>query len=230
MPQEPAPADPGRGMPPFGAQPEPDHWEPVITRPDPMPPDEWEALLAASLDEVEPPEDGEEHLDPEDSVLPPDEDLAVIEDETDRFAAECFAEAQCLGQPETAELAGASAASEARRRGPRGPGLPGSADLVPGTSGGPAGGFGAGQCLDLAPGSASLHGFIETAVASGRLGEASEDEIIGLITAADRAEAAVCYLKHAAATELIRRRPAPGCVPAGSSGCRTTTWTRPATK
>jgi hypothetical protein len=53
MPQEPAPADPGRGMPPFGAQPEPDHWEPVITRPDPMPPDEWEALLAASLDEVD---------------------------------------------------------------------------------------------------------------------------------------------------------------------------------
>jgi hypothetical protein len=84
-------------------------------------------------------------------------------------------------------------------------------------SGGPAGGFGAGQCLDLAPGSARLHSFIETDVDSGRLGEASEDEIIGLITAADRAGAAVCYLKHAVATELIRRRPAPGCTLAGPS-------------
>src|ERR1700733_12708165 len=55
-------------------------WEPVTTRPDPMSPGEWEALLAASLDEVEPPgDDGEEHLDPEGCVLPPDEDLAVIE-------------------------------------------------------------------------------------------------------------------------------------------------------
>jgi hypothetical protein len=176
-----------------------------------MSPDEWEALLAASLDEIEPPEDGEEYLDPEDSVLPPDEDLAVIEAETDRFAAERFADAQYVARAETAELAGASAASEARKRGPRGPGLLGSADQVPGVSGGPAGGFGAGQCLDLAPGSASLHGFIETAVDSGRLGAASDDEIIGLITAADRAEAAVCSLKHAAAAELIRRRPAPGC-------------------
>ena len=52
---------------------------------------------------------------------------------------------------------------------------------------------------------------------SGRLGEASADEIIGLITAADRAEAAICYLKHAAATELIRRRPAPGCTLTGPS-------------
>ena len=50
-----------------------------------------------------------------------------------------------------------------------------------------------------------------------RLGEASEDEIIGLITAADRAEAAACSLKHAAAAELIRRRPAPGCTLAGPS-------------
>jgi hypothetical protein len=157
-----------------------------------MSPAEWEALLAASLDETEPPEDGDEHLDPEGSVLPPDEDLTVIEDQTGRFAAERFAEAQYLAQAETAELAGESAASEARKRGPRGPRLPGSAGLVPGMSGGPAGGFGTGQCLDLAPGSAALHGFIETAVDSGRLGAASEDEIIGLITAADRAEAAAC--------------------------------------
>jgi hypothetical protein len=176
-----------------------------------MLPGEWEALLAASLDEPEPPEDGEEHLDPEGSVLPPDEDLGAIEAEAARFAAERLADERYLARPETAELAGMVAADQARKRGPRGPGLPGSAELVPGVSGGPAGGFGAGQCLDAAPGSAILHGFTETAVDSARLGQASEDEIIGLITAADRAETTACYLKHAAAAELIRRRPAPGC-------------------
>jgi hypothetical protein len=187
-------------------------WEPVITRPDPMSPGDWEAVLAVGLDEVEPPGDDDEgYLDPEGSILPPDEDLAAVEAEADRFAAEHCADARYLVRAETAELAGRVAADQARQRGPRGPGLPGSADLVPGVSGGPAGGFGAGECLDAAPGSAALHAFIETAVDSGRLGEASEDEVIGLITAADRTEAAACALKHAAAAELIRRRPAPGC-------------------
>jgi hypothetical protein len=190
-------------------------WEPVITRPDPMSPAEWEALLTASLDEIEPPGDGEEHLDPEGSVMPPDEDLAAIEAETDRFAAERAADAVYLARAETAELAGRVAADQARKCGPRGPGLPGSADLAPGTSSGPAGGFGAGECLDTAPGSAVLHGFAETAVDTARLGEASDDEVIGLITAADRAEAAACAVKHAAAAELIRRRPAPGCARQG---------------
>ncbi len=177
---------------------------------------EWEALLAASVDETEPPgDDDEEHLDPEGSVLPPDEDLGMIETETDRFAAERWADERYLAGAETAELAGQVAADQARKRGLRGPGLPGSIGLVPGTSSGPAGGFGSGECLDTAPGSAILHGFIETAVDSGRLGEASEDEIIGLITAADRSEAAACAVKHAVAAELIRRRPAPGCVLAG---------------
>jgi len=187
----------------------------AFTRPDPMSSDEWEALLAASLDEVEPPEDGEEHLDPEGCVLPPDEDLAALEAETDRFAAEHAADAVYLAQAETAELAGRVAADQARKRGPRGPGLPGSGEVIPGISAGPAGGFSAGECLDTAPGSAVLHAFLETAADSGRLSEASEDEVIGLITAADRAEAAACAVKHAAAAELIRRRPAPGCTLTG---------------
>jgi hypothetical protein len=136
-----------------------------------MSPAEWEALLVASVDEVEPPgDDDEEYLDPEGSVLPPDEDLAAIEAETDRFAAECWADGRYLAEAETAELAGQVAADQARKRGPRGPGLAGSVGLVPGTSSGPAGGFGSGECLDTAPGSAILHGFIETAVDSGRLG------------------------------------------------------------
>ncbi len=179
---------------------------PVITRPDPMTFEEW---LAADLDEDEPPdEDG--FLDLEDSELPWDEDLAAITAEAGRIAAERAADAAWLAQPGTAELAGAVLADEARKRGPRGPGLPGSAERVPGVSSGPAGGFGAGEGLDTAPGSAALHGFIEKAVDSERLAEASDDEVIGLICAADRAEAAACSLKHAAVAELIRRRPAPG--------------------
>jgi hypothetical protein len=171
------------------------------------------------LDEDEPPGDeDEEYLDPEGCVLPPDEDLAVIEAEAARIAVERAADAACFAREETAELAGRVAAGQARKRGPRGSGLPGSAELIPGGSGGPAGGFGSGECLDAAPGSAVLLGFIETAVDSGRLGEASEDEIIGLITAADRAEASACARKHAAAAELIRRRRAPGCRPQGPSG------------
>ena len=195
---------------------QPDRREPVITRPDPMSPAEWEALLAASRDEVEPPgDDDEEYLDPEGCVLPPDEDLAAIEAEAARFAAEHAADAVYLAREETAELAGQVAADQARKRGPRGPGLPGSADRVPGRSGGPAGGSGPGM-PGCRAGSAALHGFLETAVDSGPAGRGqSDDEIIGLITAADRAEASACYLKHAAAAELIRRRPAPGCTLAG---------------
>src|SRR5690242_10327763 len=208
MPRVPAPADPGRGVPRSGERPEPECWEPVITRPDPLSLEEW---LASDSDDVEPPDFCEDDLDPEGSGLPWDEDLAAIVAETDRIAAERAADAEFLARAETAELAGAMLADEARRRGPRGPGLPGSAERVPGVSSGPAGGFGAGECLDVAAGSAALHGFVERAVGSGaRLAEASDDEVIGLLTAADRVEASACYLKHAAVAELLRRRPAPG--------------------
>src|ERR1700742_2875972 len=79
-------------------------WEPVITRPDPMSPGEWEALLAASRDEIEPPgDDDDEYLDPEGSVLPPGEDLAAIEAEAGRFAAEHAADAEFIARAEAAE-------------------------------------------------------------------------------------------------------------------------------
>ncbi len=51
--------------------------------------------------------------------------------------------------------------------------MPGPAERIPGVSSGPAGGFAAGECLDVAAGSAALHGFIEKAADSGRLAEAS---------------------------------------------------------
>ena len=71
MPREPAPADPGRdesrpGTPPGPGQApppgEPD-WEPVITRPDPMPAGEWQAWLDHLAEEDEP-FDPEEYADP----------------------------------------------------------------------------------------------------------------------------------------------------------------------
>jgi len=217
MPRDPAPANPGRGMPRPGAQPEPGHagpdspgpggWVPVITRPDPVSLEEW---LSWDVEEDEPPDFDEDDLDPEDSALPWDEDLAAIVAETDQIARERAADAAYMGRPQTAELAGAVLADEARKRGPRGPGLPGSAERIPGVSSGPAGGFGAGECLDTAAGSAALHGFVEKAVDSGRLAEASDDEIVGLVTAADRVEASACSLKHVAVAELLPRRPAPG--------------------
>jgi hypothetical protein len=181
----------------------------VITRPDPVSLEEW-LSWDVDEDEDEPPDFDEDDLDPEGSGLPWDEDLAAIVAETDQVMAERAADAACLACPGTAELAGAVLADEARKRGPRGPGLLGSAERVPGVSSGPAGGFGSGECLDTAAGSAALHGFIEKAVRSGRLAEASDDEIVGLICAADRAEASACSLKHAAVAELLRRRPAPG--------------------
>ena len=140
MPPRPVPANPGRRVSRPGAQPEPDYWEPVITRPDPVSLEEW---LAADLNEEEPPGFDEDDLDPEGSALPWGEDLAALVAETDQVMAERAADAAFLARPGTAELAGAVLADEARRRGPRGPGLPGSAERVPGVSAGPAGGFGA---------------------------------------------------------------------------------------
>ena len=43
----------------------------------------------------------------------------------------------------------------------------------------------------------------------------SDDELLGIICAADRCEAAASALKHTAVAALIRRRPASGCPPQG---------------
>jgi len=141
--------------------------------------------------------------------MPWDLDVAAIWAETGELAAADAADAENLAR--RGDLA-ALAAADAGLRGRRGPGQPGSARRVPGCSGSPAGGFGTGQSLDVAPGGSALLGFAErVADDQGRLGAATDDEIVGLICALDRAEASACALKHAAAAELIRRRPAPGC-------------------
>ncbi len=161
------------------------------------------------LDEDEPPGPDEEYDDPEHPAMPWDLDVAAIWAETDKLAAEDAADAGDLARR---GLLGQLSAADAGIRGRRGPGQPGSARRVPGSSGSPAGGFGAGQPLDVAPGGPTLLGFAERVAGDQEcLGAATDDEIIGLICALDRAEASACFLKHGAVAELIRRRPEPGC-------------------
>ena len=167
------------------------------------------------LDEDEPPGPDDEYDDPEHPAMPWDLDVAAIWAETGQLAAEDAADAGALARR---GLLGELSAADAGIRGRRGPGQPGSARRVPGWSGSPAGGFGAGQPLDVAPGGPALLGFAErVADNQERLGAATDDEIIGLVCALDRAEASACSLKHAAVAELIRRRPAPGCTLEGEA-------------
>ena len=189
------------------------------------------------LDEDEPPGPDEEYDDPEHPAMPWDLDVAAIWAETGPLAAEDAADAGDLARR---GLLGELAAADAGTRGRRGPGQPGSARRVPGWSGSPAGGFGAGQPLDTAPGGSALLGFAERVAGDQeRLGAATDDEIIGLICALDRAEASACSLKHAAVAELsaAARRPAArwrarrGCRSAGRSSPRMRSagrWPRPA--
>ena len=177
--------------------------------PDPGPDEDPGLDKAPGLDEDEPPGPDEEYDDPGHPAMPWDLDVAAIWAETGTRAAEDAADAGDLARR---GLLGELAAADAGIRGRRGPGQPGSARRVPGSSGSPAGGFGAGQPLDVAPGGSALLGFADRVAGDQkRLGQATDDEIIGLICALDRAEASACSLKHAAVAELTRRRPAPGC-------------------
>ncbi len=238
MPRGPASPDPTRRAHAPGApQPDPtwgwdvagnpideaDGWRPVPAGTDPLAdPDRWEAWLAAT-DSGDPPPDPEQDPrwcpDPDDPALPDDVDLDTLRAESRRIAAaqaaEQAAEAEWAARlPPDAEIPQAGV-----RVGRRGPGMPGSARRVPGEYAGPAGGFGTGQPLDVAPGGGVLLGFAEDAAGDNdRFAGASDDELAGIIGALDRAEATACSLKHAALAEFTRRRPAPGHAPDGPAG------------
>jgi len=190
------------GGPDRGAQPDPEEfpgeewWELPSSQLDWLTEDEWGAWRASMPDEEDPgPEPGEEP-DPEDPPV-----TGARKGRSPR-----------PGQGSRAPVGFPRKPPPARR----GPGEPGSARRTPGDSPGPAGAFASGQPLDTAPGSAALLGLAEYAAGPGdRFTGATDNELIGIMCAVDRAEASACALKHAAVAELIRRRPEPGAALTG---------------
>jgi hypothetical protein len=176
-------------------------WEPVITRPDPMSADEWQAWL-----DCEPAEDSDPEAYPdEEDYLSPDAELTEAElagiAEATRLAAD---EADPAGVARV--LAAQAAAASARRRGP---GQPGSARLLAGESSSRAAAFGTGMCLDVMPACPDLVLLADRAAGPGdSYAGASDDELIGVLCAWDRTESHAHARKLAAVTELRRRRAA----------------------
>ena len=223
MPPGPAPADPGRDEPRPGTpsgpdraappgDPGPPDWEPVITRPDPMTEEEREAWLDALAGEDEP-SDPEEYPDP-DGPPPPGEDELTAE-EIAEIGGVAEAEARAAANGARSGTTGALAAAAALA-GRRGPGQPGSARIFPGESSSHAAAFGSGLVLDVMPGCPDLALLAGQAAGDDdRYEGVSDDELIGVLSAWDRVEAHACARKLAAAAELIRRRPEPGCPPEG---------------
>ena len=164
-----------------------------------------EAYLAALAEEDE----------PDDPDLYQDPDNAPPQGMDDAQLAELIAEARQVPEDQ---------AAAAWLAGRRGPGMPGSARRFPGVCAGRAAGFGSGRELDTAPGGAVLALFADEAAGGddGYRG-ASEDELVGVICAWDRAEAYMAARKHAAVAELIRRRPAKECALEGP-GRMPRTW------
>ena len=124
-----------------------------------------------------------------------------------------------LTAEELAEVRQAAAddllAVEAATTGRRGPGQPGSARIFPGESSSPAAAFGPGMSLDVLPGCAGLAVAADAAAGDDGFAGVSDAELIGVLCAWDRVEAHAAARKLAAAAELIRRNPRPGCEPEG---------------
>jgi hypothetical protein len=105
-----------------------------------------------------------------------------------------------------ADVLMAQAAAAAARR--RGPGQPGSARLRAGESASRAAAFGTGQCLDVMPACPDLALLADVAAGPDDSYQgASDDELIGVLSAWDRLESHTHARKLAAITELRRRRP-----------------------
>ena len=167
------------------------------------------AYLALRAGDEDP---GDLGLDPEDA--PPPE---VGEGELRAEAAELMAaQGRVAAVMARLGLTAAMAADAAAALGRRGPGMPGSAESFPGVYVSRASGFASGMPLDTAAGCLVLGQFAEEAAGpDDRYPGACDDELGGVICAWDRVEAYASSRKHAAVAELIRRRPAEGCVPQG---------------
>ena len=105
--------------------------------------------------------------------------------------------AQCRQAAEDQARAAASAArlgltgamaAVAALNGRRGPGQPGSAEVFPGEYRGRAAPFASGMLFDVMPGRPELAGFADAAAGPGdSFGGASDDELLGVLCAWDRA-------------------------------------------
>src|SRR6266851_1882161 len=178
--------------------------------PDPDPDADWAAWLAyrEQCDDDEP----LDYEDDEEWDEDPAELAAIVAEAGQAAADNAAAEAHLAARGQTAVMAAVASAMMGRR----GPGMPGSADPLAGEYGGPAGAFATGQALDTAPGGPVLLAQVEYAAGDDdRFDGVTDDELLGIICAADRCEAASSALKHMAVAALIRRRPFPGCTPQG---------------
>jgi hypothetical protein len=162
-------------------------WRPAPPGADWMDDPEIREAYLAALAEDDEPDDPDLYQDP-DSAPPPGLDDAQL--------AALIAEARQVP---------ADQAAAAWLAGRRGPGMPGSGRRFPGEFAGPAAGFGSGRELDTAPGCAVLALFAGDAAGDDdRYEAASEDELVGLICAWERAEAHMAARQHAAVAELMR--------------------------
>jgi hypothetical protein len=84
---------------------------------------------------------------------------------------------------------------------------------------GPVAAFASGGSLDRALPGVVLASFADEATGDdGRCGDASDNELIGMLKAWQRIGSWVAARRLAVTAELIRRRPAPGCLPEGPAG------------
>ena len=148
--------------------------------------------------EDEDPGDPDEYEDPDNAPpagLDDDQLAALIAEAREVTADQAYAAELAARLGHTTVLAAASAVSGGRR----GSGMPGSAQTYPGEYASPAAGFATGKPLDLAPGGAVLASFLEEVAGDDdRYAGASDDELLGVICAWDRAEAAMAAGQHAA--------------------------------
>jgi hypothetical protein len=98
----------------------------------------------------------------------------------------------------------------------RGPGMPGSAKAYPGEYVSRASSFASGMPLDTAAGCMTLGSFADEAAGGDDTYDgASDDELLGVISAWDRVKSHAAAREHAAVAEFIRRRAEPGHRPQG---------------
>ena len=161
-----------------------------------------EGYLAALADEDEA-DDLDLYQDPDNAPPPGLDDAqlaALIAEAREVTADQARANAVAARLGETAAMAAVAAGI-----GRRGPGMPGSAQSFPGEYLSRSAGFATGKPLDIAPGCAALGLFAEDAAADDDgYHAASDDQLLGVICAWDRAEAYMAARKHAAVAELIR--------------------------